>query len=145
MNTCALSGNITRDPDYKVTSSGTQILAFGIAVNGRVRNQQTGEWEDRPDFFEVTVFGNRAEALSRILSKGMKVALSGRLHYSSWDDKDTGKKRSKVDVIANDVDIMTRRQDGEAQQTARQAAAPPESRPEARRAADDYLSDDIPF
>lgn len=77
INRAVVSGNLTRDPELRATPGGTQVLGFGVAVNDRRRNQQTGEWEDYPNFIDCTMFGNRAEALSRILRKGMKVAIEG--------------------------------------------------------------------
>ena len=65
INRVNISGNLTRDPELRATGSGMQILRFGVAVNDRARNQQTGEWEDRPNFVDCVVFGNRADALSR--------------------------------------------------------------------------------
>jgi single-strand DNA-binding protein len=77
------------------------ILKMGVAVNDRRKNQQSGEWEDVPNFLDVTVFGTRAEALTRYLSKGSKVAVEGKLRWSQWE-KD-GVKRSKVEIIADEV------------------------------------------
>ncbi len=114
INRVFLTGNLTRDPELRQTTGGTEVLAFGMAVNDRRKNQQTGEWEDVPNFVDVTVFGRQAEVLSRMVYKGDKVTVEGRLHYSSWEAKD-GTKRSKLDVIADSVELMQR---------PRQAAAP---------------------
>lgn len=110
VNRVVLSGNLTRQPEVRESTSGLSILSFGIAVNERVKNGQTGEWDDYANFFDCVIFGKRAESLSRILEKGMKVCIAGRLRYSSWE-KD-GQKRSKVEVIVDDVDIMQRKGDG---------------------------------
>ena len=107
VNQVAVVGNLTRDVELRSTQGGTAVLSFGIAVNDRRKNQQTGQWEDVPNFFECVTFGNRATALSDILAKGMKVAISGKLHYSSWE-KD-GQKHSKVDIIANEIELMQNR------------------------------------
>lgn len=107
INQVSITGNLTRDPDLRSTASGTAVLSFGIAVNDRRQNQQTGEWEDVPNFFECVTFGNRAMALGDIITKGMKVAIAGKLHYSSWE-KD-GQKHSKVDIIANEIELMQNR------------------------------------
>lgn len=109
INKVLLTGNLTMDPDYKQTQTGTQILSFSIAVNDRYLDKQTGQWTDRPNFFRCNVFGNRALALSRILTKGMKVAIEGRLHYDTWEEKETGRKRSNVDIIVDQVELMQRR------------------------------------
>ncbi len=113
INRVVVSGNLTRDPELRVTPGGTQVLGFGVAVNDRRRNQQTGEWEDYPNFIDCTMFGNRAEALSRILHKGMKVAIEGKLRYSSWEDKNGGGRRSKVEIIPDEVVLMSLNPNGQ--------------------------------
>lgn len=105
INKVFLSGNLTRDPELRATASGTQVLEFGLAVNERVRNQQTDVWEERANFFSCIVFGRRAEALSRYLAKGAKVSIEGSLRYSSWERD--GVKRSKVEVIVDELEFMS--------------------------------------
>ena len=83
INRVNITGNLTRDPELRATAGGTQVLSFGVAVNDRRRNPQTGEWEDYPNFVDCTMFGTRAEAVSRFLAKGNKVAIEGKLRYSS--------------------------------------------------------------
>ena len=106
INQVSITGNLTREPELRSTAGGTEVLSFGIAVNDRRKNA-SGQWEDVPNFFECVTFGNRATALSDILTKGMKVAIAGKLHYSSWE-KD-GQKHSKVDIIANEIELMQNR------------------------------------
>ena len=113
INRVNISGNLTRDPQMRATQSGTQILSFGVAVNDRRRNPQSGEWEDVPNFIDCVVFGNRADALQRLLTKGMKVAIEGKLRWSQWE-KD-GQKRSKIEVIVDEIEFMSRQGQGEAQ------------------------------
>ena len=108
INRVVLSGNLTRDPDLRCTAGGTAVLGFGIAVNDRRKNAQTGEWEDVPNFIDCTMFGNRADAVSKFLAKGMKVAIEGKLRWSQWE-KD-GQKRSKIEVIADEIVLMQQRQ-----------------------------------
>jgi single-strand DNA-binding protein len=105
INTVAISGNLTRDPELRTTSGGMQILRFSVAVNDRRKNQQTGEWEDHANFIDCTMFGRRAEAVSRLLAKGTKVAVQGRLRWSQWETAD-GTKRSKVEVVADELELM---------------------------------------
>ena len=107
INRCNISGNLTRDPEMRALRNGTQVLSFGVAVNDRRKNPQTGEWEDYPNFVDCTLFGKRAEALEQYLSKGAKVAIEGRLHYSSWE-KD-GQRRSKLGVIVDEIELMSKR------------------------------------
>ena len=118
INKVMLSGNLTRDPELRSTSGGDPVMKFGLAVNERRKNQQTGEWEDRPNFFDCTMFGARAEAVSRFLSKGSKVAVEGRLQWHQWEDRETGQNRSKVDIVVNEIEFMSRR--GEDQQPPQQ-------------------------
>ena len=82
INRVVISGNLTRDPDLRSTASGMPVLGFGVAVNDRRKNQQTGEWEDYPNFIDCTMFGARAQSVSRFLSKGSKVVIEGKLGAS---------------------------------------------------------------
>ena len=148
INKVMATGNLTRDPELRATPAGTQVLRFGMAVNDRAKNQQTGEWEDRPNFVDCVIFGARAEAMDRILAKGMKVAVEGRLRYSSWQDKE-GNRRSKLEVVVDEIDLMSSR--AAAQQPASQAyaASAPQGRPQPARVAQtpaaDVYDEDIPF
>ena len=108
INRVNISGNLTRDPELRATASGTQVLSFGVAVNDRRRNPQTGDWEDYPNFVDCTMFGTRAEAVSRYLQKGSKVAIEGKLRYSSWERD--GQRRSKLEVIVDEIEFMSRGQ-----------------------------------
>lgn len=106
INCVALSGRLTRDPEARVTRSGTPVLAFSLAVNDRRRDPQTGEWEDVPNFVDCVMFGARADRLSQMLRKGQKVAVSGRLHWESWERD--GERRSKLYVYADEVELPPR-------------------------------------
>lgn len=134
INRVNISGNLTRDPELRQTSGGTSILNIGVAVNDRRKNQQTGEWEDVPNFVDCVMFGTRAEGVARYLTKGTKVAIEGRLRYSTWQAQD-GSKRSKLEVIVDEIEFMSRA-NGQ-QQAAPKAAAP------AQQA--DVYDEDIPF
>ena len=114
INRVNITGNLTRDPELRSTAGGMAGLGFGVAVNDRRRNSQTGQWEDYLNFVDCTMFGNRAEALSRILRKGMKVAIEGKLRYSSWEDKNGGGRRSKIEIIPDEVELLS--QNANAQQ-----------------------------
>lgn len=95
------------------TASGISVLGFGLAVNERRRNAQTGEWEDYANWVDCTMFGKRAQAVAPYMTKGAKVAVHGSLHYSSWERD--GQKRSKLEVIADEIEFMSRK-DGYAEQ-----------------------------
>ncbi len=111
INRVVITGNLTRDPELKATASGMSVLKLGVAVNDRRKNQQTGEWEDVPNFVDVTVFGQRGESLSRFLEKGSKVAIEGKLRWSQWENQQ-GEKRSKLEVVADDIEFMSPRGSG---------------------------------
>ena len=113
INRVNISVNLTRDPELKATQGGTSVLTFGVAVNDRRRNPQTGEWEDYPNFVDCVVFGGRAEPLSRFLSKGSKVAIEGKLRYSSWERD--GQRRSKLEVIVDEIEFLSQRGQGQGQ------------------------------
>lgn len=105
INSVDISGNLTRDAEKRATTAGSTVVNFGIAVNDRVLNKDTGEWEDRPNFFECVIFGNYADAIEPYLRKGLHVAIKGKLRYSQWE-KD-GAKRSKVEVVVEQMDFMS--------------------------------------
>lgn len=115
INRVIISGNLTRDPELRSTASGLPVLGFGVAVNDRRRNQTTGEWEDYPNFIDCTMFGARAESLSRYLTKGTKVAIEGKLRWSQWERD--GQKRSKIEVIVDELEFMSSRGDSQSSQS----------------------------
>jgi single-strand DNA-binding protein len=141
INRVNITGNLTRDPELRSTGSGMAVLQMGVAVNDRRKNQQTGEWEDSPNFIDVVMFGTRAESVSRFLSKGSKVAIEGKLRWSSWEDKTTGAKRSKVEVVVDDIEFMSSKSEGGGSGGGRDYAAPAAAAP----SADPVIEDDIPF
>ena len=129
INKVMLSGNITRDCELRAMPNGNAVGTFGLAVNERRKNSQ-GEWEDYANFVDCTIFGRRAEAIAKYLTKGAKVALEGRLHYSSWEDRNGGGRRSKLDVTVDEIEFMSSRQGGERREQLAPAA---------------YDDQDIPF
>lgn len=142
INKVIISGNLTRDPELRQTQGGFAILNLGVAVNDRAKNPQTGEWEDRPNFVDVTVFGKRAESLSRFLSKGSKVAVEGKLRWSQWERN--GEKRSKLEVVADEIELMTQRQ-GAPNKDAGTYAAEQTFGVQMQPADDYYYGENIPF
>jgi single-strand DNA-binding protein len=129
INRVVISGNLTRDPDLRSTASGMPVLGFGVAVNDRRKNQQTGEWEDYPNFIDCTMFGARAQSVSRFLNKGMKVAIEGKLRWSQWERD--GQKRSKIEVIVDEIEFMTSRNQNSAPAVSAPAQAAPMAAPAA--------------
>ena len=106
INRVIVSGNLTRDPELRRTQGGMSILSFCMAVNDRRKNPQSGEWEDYANFVDCTMFGNRAEAVSNLISKGSKVAVEGKLRWSQWERD--GQKRSKLEVVVDEIEFMSK-------------------------------------
>lgn len=150
INHVAITGNLTRDPELRSAAGGTAVMSFGIAVNDRRKNQQTGEWEDYPNFIDCTMFGARAQSVSRFLSKGSKVAIEGKLRWSQWERD--GQNRSKIEVIVDEIEFMSRQQ---GQLGSEPVYAVPATAPQPQQQQQDYQSgyqqqqpsmyDDIPF
>ena len=109
INRVVLTGNLTRDPEMRSTGGGLTICKLGIAVNTRKKNGATGQWEEKPNYFRVTVFGRQAESCHQYLKKGRAVAIDGRLEWSTWERE--GQKRESVDIIADTVQFLGGRDD----------------------------------
>ena len=112
INRLEISGNLTRDPEMRSTQSGMTVLSFCVAVNDRVKNNQTNEWEDHPNFVDCTMFGKRAESVGKYLGKGVKVFIAGKLRHSTWEDRE-GNKRSKLEAIVDDIVFTGNGQNGQ--------------------------------
>lgn len=132
INRVMITGNLTRDAQLRTTQSGMEVLGFGVAVVDNRKNQQTGEWEDYPNFVDCTMFGTRGEKLQPYLTKGTRVAIEGKLRYSSWERD--GQRRSKIEVIPDEIVFLS----------ARNAQTAP-SQPAAMDAAYGVYDEDIPF
>ena len=104
INHVTVVGRLTREPELRHLASGTAVLQIGLASNGRQRDE-SGNWTDKPNFFDVKVFGNQAEMLANYLQKGRRIGVDGRLDWSSWEASD-GTKRSKVEIIAQTVQFL---------------------------------------
>jgi single-strand DNA-binding protein len=112
INRVVLVGNLTRDPELRQTPSGTSVCKLRIAVNTRQKDQ-SGNWGDKPNYFDVTVWGNQAESCSQFLSKGRPVGIDGRLDWREWDATDGSGKRQAVQIIAESVQFLGSRGDGD--------------------------------
>jgi single-strand DNA-binding protein len=106
INRVMLTGNLTRDPELRTTGGGMSILKIGLAVNDRRKNSSSGEWEDVANFVDVTLFGKRAEWMSTHIAKGTKIAVEGKLRWSSWESP-SGEKRSKLEVVADEIELLS--------------------------------------
>jgi single-strand DNA-binding protein len=110
INRVVLVGNLTKDPELRHTPSGTAVCKLRIAVNTRQKDPQ-GNWGDKPNYFDVTVWGNQGESCAQYLSKGRPVGVDGRLDWREWDAQD-GTKRQAVEIIADTVQVLGSRDGG---------------------------------
>ena len=112
INRVVLVGNLTKDPELRHTPSGTAVCSLRLAVNTRRKDSATGEWTEKPNYFDITVWGNQGESCAQYLAKGRPVAVDGRLEWREWDAQD-GTKRQVVEIIADSVQFLGSRGDGE--------------------------------
>ena len=132
-NKVILLGNLTRDPEVRYTPNGIAVASFAIAVNRKYK--QGDETKEEVSYIDIVVFGKQAESCGQYINKGDSVLIDGRLQQRRWDDKETGQKRNKVEVVANQVNFMPKRQG----QAAPSAHGPEPDLPE------DSGDGDIPF
>lgn len=141
INRVVLVGNLTKDPELRHTASGTAVCKLRVAVNSRQKDQATGEWGDKPNYFDVTVFGHQAESSAQFLSKGRPIGVDGRLDWREWEAPD-GAKRQAVEIIAETVQFLGSRGDAEGQPQYVPAGAVAADQSDFSPAGAD---DDIPF
>ena len=143
INRVILVGNLTRDPELRHTPSGTSVCKLRLAVNSRQKDAATGEWGEKPNYFDVTVWGNQGENCAKFLSKGRPVGIDGRLDWREWEAQD-GTKRQAVEIIADTVQFLGSREGGGAAAATVSASSCPPARKQ-----DDFAptgaDDDIPF
>lgn len=105
INRVIITGNLTRDPELRNLPSGTAVCQLRIASNTRRKDGATGEWVDKPNYFDVTVWGRQGENAAQYLSKGRPVAIDGRLEWREWQDKE-GNKRQSVEIVADNLQFL---------------------------------------
>ena len=106
VNVVVVTGNLTRDPELRHTGGGTAVCELRVAVNSRRKDGQTGQWVDKPNYFDVVVWGAQGENCANYLSKGRPVAIEGRLDWREWEAKDGSGKRQAVQIVANTVQFL---------------------------------------
>jgi single-strand DNA-binding protein len=150
INRVIITGNLTRDPELRSLPSGTSVCELRVAVNSS-RKDESGNWVDKPNYFNVKVWGAQGENCSTYLSKGRPVAVDGRLDWREWEDKD-GNKRQSIDIIADRVQFLGSRDgggEGGGNRFQAQSDVPADtsdfSSPEPAAAAVGGADDDIPF
>jgi len=150
INRVVMTGNLTADPELRSLPSGTSVCKLRVACNTRRKNASTGEWEDKPNYFNVTVWGAQGENAARYLSKGRPIALDGRLEWREWETQE-GAKRQDIDIIADSVQFLGSRDDASSGGFAGNGAAQGSDVPVDQRdfqpapVASGAGDDDIPF
>jgi single-strand DNA-binding protein len=160
VNVVVITGNLTKDPELRSTTGGMSVCEMRVAVNSR-RKDQSGQWVDKPNYFDVVVFGAQGENCANYLSRGRPLAVEGRLDWREWEAKEGGGKRQAVQIIANSVQFLGSRDGGGApngngggqqqqQQPPQQSYSPPQSDVPADESDFGPVStggqeDDIPF
>jgi single-strand DNA-binding protein len=143
INRVVLTGNLTRDPELRTTPSGMSVCSLRIASNTR-RKDGSGNWVDKPNYFDVTVWGAQGENCANYLSKGRPIALDGRLEWREWEDQN-GNKRQAVDIIADSVQFLGSREGGENGGRFTPQSDVPADTGDFARASAATTDDDIPF
>ncbi len=133
INRVVLTGNLTRDPEMRALASGTSVCTLRLAVNTRRKDAASGGWTDKPNYFDVTVWGAQAESCARFLAKGRGVAIDGRLEWREFDTRE-GEKRQVVEIVADHVQFLGGAED--------RRSGPAQTSDEPRR---EDRGDDIPF
>ena len=147
INRVVLTGNLTADPELRSLPSGTSVCKLRVACNTRRKNGSTGEWEDKPNYFNVTVWGAQGENCANYLSKGRPVAVDGRLDWREWESQD-GSKRQAVEVVADTVQFLGSPRDGDGGGSGQGRSFEPrggELKPDPVPAFGGSSDDDIPF
>jgi single-strand DNA-binding protein len=144
INRVIVTGNLTRDPELRSTPSGTSVCKLRVAVNSR-RRDSSGEWVDKPNYFDVTVWGAQGENCANYLAKGRPVAVDGRLDWREWEAQD-GSKRQGVEIIADSVQFLGSRDSGGGNGSSFQATSDvPADTSDFEGAGVGAKEDDIPF
>jgi single-strand DNA-binding protein len=139
INRVVLVGNLTRDPELRHTPSGTAVCKLRLAVNTRQKDA-SGQWTDKPNYFDITVWGNQGESCAQYLAKGRPVGVDGRLDWREWEAQD-GTKRQAVEIIADSVQFLGGRDQGAGEPQFVPASASTEGADFGTSGTDD----DIPF
>ncbi|WP_029362159.1 single-stranded DNA-binding protein [Borreliella garinii] len=146
INSLVLSGRLTRDSELSYTESGIAVLRFSLANNRRMKKND--EWIDYPQYFDCVIFSKRAESLNEYLKKGKQVVVSGSLKYESWQDKNTGDKRSKINIFVDNLQMFSSGSNAFQMQDSDVNNLASHKREEAIKnidIVDDKFNEDIPF
>jgi single-strand DNA-binding protein len=143
VNVVVVTGNLTRDPELRSTGGGTSVCEMRVAVNSRRKDGQSGQWVDKPNYFDVVVFGAQADNCATYLQRGRPVAVEGRLDWREWEAKDGSGKRQAVQIIANSVQFLGSRDGGGGAPNGNDGGAQPHSAPASDVPADESDFDPV--
>ena len=144
INRAIIVGNLTRDPELRTTPGGTSVCKLRVAVNERTKDPATGQWGDRTNYFDVTVWGNQGESCAQYLSKGRPIGVDGRLDWREWEAQD-GTKRQAVEIIADTVQFLGSRGEGGGDGGGGERQFVPAAAPAGNEDFSSSADDDIPF
>ncbi len=145
-NRVILMGNLTRDPEVRYANNGTAVCRIGLAVNRRFKDSQTGDWREEATFIDVTMFGKRGEAFAKYHTKGRTAFIEGSLRLDTWEDKQSGQKRSKLYVVGDEWQFVGGREGGGGGEPAHsRSEGAPTSAGSGGGGGSDFLDDDAPF
>jgi single-strand DNA-binding protein len=151
VNKVFLLGNVGKDPEIRTTGTGTSVANFSLATSDRFQDQQ-GNWQDRTEWHNLVAFKRTAEIVRDYVKKGSKLYIEGKIQTRSWDDKETGAKKYRTEIIVNDLSLLSGREDGGGSSRSSSASSASSSMDQRQPAANDEYSqaaessdDDIPF
>ncbi len=148
VNKVILLGNVGKDPEIRSTGGGTMVATFGLATSERSKDAQ-GNWQDRTEWHNVVAYARLAEIIRDYVKKGHKLYVEGRLTTRNWDDKETGKKVYRTEIVVNDISLLSGRDDGSGQSGPSRTTAGMDQRPAPARdefsQQTEISDDDIPF
>jgi single-strand DNA-binding protein len=147
LNRVVLTANLTRDPELRTTPNGTSVCSLRVACNTRRKDPTSGEWVDKPNYFDVTVWGAQAENCATYLQKGRSVAIDGRLEWREWEAQDGSGKRQATSIVAERVQFLGTRNAGEGEgRAAPESEVPADAADFEHAAAGGFANDDdLPF
>lgn len=150
VNKVILLGNVGKDPEIRATTGGTMVASFSLATTDRAKDQ-SGNWTDRTEWHNLVAFQRTAEIIRDYVKKGSKLYVEGKLQTRSWDDKNTGEKKYRTEILVNDISLLSARGEGESSGSYSRSSSSASFDQSPSPAADDFghsaeiTDDDIPF
>ena len=145
VNKVILLGNVGKDPEIRSTPNGTMVATFGLATSDRFQDQ-AGNWQDRTEWHNLVAFKRLEEIVRDYVKKGSKLYIEGKIQTRSWDDKESGAKRYKTEILVNELSLLGKPSGGEGGGNRASSAPQTATTPDAADYADQGITDDdVPF